>query len=152
MTDVFVDTNVLIYAEESLSAHHAAARACLIRLEAEGAVLWISRQVLREYLAVMTRPSAGAAGIAPLTAAHAIAAIARLQDIFAVAEDGARTTEALLDRLRRYRVQGRAIHDANIVATMRAHGIGRLLTFNVADFRRYADMIALEPIASAMDA
>ena len=104
MTDVFVDTNVLIYAEESLSAHHAAARACLIRLEAEGAVLWISRQVLREYLAVMTRPSAGAAGIAPLTAAHAIAAIARL------------------------------------------------LTCNVADFRRYADMIALEPIASAMDA
>ena len=31
---------------------------------------------------------------------------------------------------------GRQIHDANIIATMLAYGELRLLTFNVADFRR----------------
>ena len=40
-------------------------------------------------------------------------------------------------------VGGRQIHDANIVATMLAHGERRLLTFNAADFRRYGDRIEL---------
>ncbi len=33
------------------------------------------------------------------------------------------------------------MHDANIVATMLAHGETRLLTFNGADFRRFASLI-----------
>ena len=40
-------------------------------------------------------------------------------------------------------VSGRQIHDANIVATMLAHGEHRLLTFNAADFRRYGNRIEL---------
>ena len=35
------------------------------------------------------------------------------------------------------------IHDANIVATMLAHGERRLLTLNPADFRRYGYRIEL---------
>jgi predicted nucleic acid-binding protein len=42
---------------------------------------------------------------------------------------------------RRIDVGGKQIHDANIVATMLAYGERRLLTFNVADFRRYVDHI-----------
>ena len=38
---------------------------------------------------------------------------------------------------------GRQIHDANIVATMLAHRTRRLVTFNVADFRRYGAEIEL---------
>ena len=33
------------------------------------------------------------------------------------------------------------MHDANIVATMLAHGERRLLTFNEADFRRFNPLI-----------
>ncbi len=44
---------------------------------------------------------------------------------------------------RRIDVGGKQIHDANIVATMLAYGERRLLTFNVADFRRYVDHIEL---------
>jgi predicted nucleic acid-binding protein len=43
-------------------------------------------------------------------------------------------------------VAGRQIHDANIVATMQAHGIGRLLTHNTADFARFAAIITVEPL------
>jgi predicted nucleic acid-binding protein len=35
----------------------------------------------------------------------------------------------------------RQVHDANIVATMLAHGERRLLTFNDAVFRRFAPLI-----------
>jgi predicted nucleic acid-binding protein len=33
------------------------------------------------------------------------------------------------------------VHDANIVATMLAHGESRLLTFNGGDFRRFGVLI-----------
>ena len=36
-----------------------------------------------------------------------------------------------------------AAKDANILATMLTHGITRLLTFNTADFQRFAGLIAL---------
>ena len=40
-------------------------------------------------------------------------------------------------------VGGKQVHDANIVATMLAHGERRLLTLNTGDFRRYGGRIEL---------
>jgi len=61
-----------------------------------------------------------------------------------LAEDGPAVRARLLDLLSAYLVGGKQVHDTNIVATMLANGITRLLTFNVADFRRYAGLIAVE--------
>ena len=44
-----------------------------------------------------------------------------------------------------YSFAGRQVHDANIVATMLAHGENRLLTFNGADFRRFVRLIEVVP-------
>jgi predicted nucleic acid-binding protein len=44
---------------------------------------------------------------------------------------------------------GKQIHDANIVATMLAHGIPRLLTHNVGDFRRFSTLIEILPLLEA---
>ena len=60
---------------------------------------------------------------------------------FEVLEDGPVVTDWLVSLCRQLPVGGIQIHDANIVATMLAHGERRLLTFNVAAFRRYADHI-----------
>jgi len=43
--------------------------------------------------------------------------------------------------VRRHGVKGKQVHDANVVATMRANGISRLATFNVGDFQRYQEEI-----------
>ena len=67
----------------------------------------------------------------------------RLISSFGVLEDGPVVTESLIALCREVSVGGRQIHDANIVATMLAHGERRLLTFNTADFRRYGDRIEL---------
>ena len=42
---------------------------------------------------------------------------------------------------RSFAFSGKQVHDANIVATMLAHGEARLLTFNAADFRRFDSVI-----------
>ena len=47
-----------------------------------------------------------------------------------------------------YSVSGVQVHDAHIAAAMKAHGITHLLTFNTADFARYAPLgiVAIDPI------
>jgi predicted nucleic acid-binding protein len=42
-------------------------------------------------------------------------------------------------------VSGVQVHDARLVATMKAHGVAGLLTFNVNDFRRYAGIELQDP-------
>ena len=78
-----------------------------------------------------------------ITRADAFNDVRRLLRSFEVLEDGPLVTETLVGLCRDVVVGGRQIHDANIVATMLAHGERRLLTFNGADFRRYGDRIEL---------
>jgi predicted nucleic acid-binding protein len=58
------------------------------------------------------------------------------------ADDVAAVTAILLDLLKSRTVQGKQIHDANIVATMRRCGISSLLTHHTADFTRYVPDIS----------
>ncbi len=141
---VFVDTNVLVYASRPSAAQHAAAHAALTRLEGEGSTLWVSPQVLREYLAVVTRPQATSPGL-PMTTA--IADVRRFRAALDVAEERPGVLDRLLDLLAAHQTTGRQVHDANIVATMLEHGIRRLLTFNTTDFRRFARIIDIEPLS-----
>jgi predicted nucleic acid-binding protein len=56
----FVDTNALVYANLLGSLHHPAASKLLQQADAAGDELWISSQIMREYLAVVTRPQPAA--------------------------------------------------------------------------------------------
>ncbi|HET6467342.1 MAG TPA: PIN domain-containing protein [Geminicoccaceae bacterium] len=141
----FVDTNALVYANQENSPHHELAREQLRRLRAEGCILWLSRQVLREYLAVVTRDY-GSGPALPLP--RATSRVRQLAQLFEVAEDGPEVTTRLLQLVEQYPTAGRQVHDANIVATMLAHRMTRLLTFNGADFRRFVPLIILEPLAA----
>jgi predicted nucleic acid-binding protein len=44
-----------------------------------------------------------------------------------------------------YRVMGKKVHDARLVAAMTVHGVTRVLTGNVRDFTRYAGIAAFAP-------
>ena len=106
----------------------------------DGEALRVSRQVLREYLAVVTRPQGWPITI---TREDALADVEQMMAGFEVLEDGPVVTASWLELCGAVPVGGRQVHDANIVATMLAHGERRLLTFNTADFRRYGDRIEL---------
>src|SRR5206468_5499805 len=91
-----------------------------------------------EYMAVMTRRQIWGKA---LTATEAAADAATFAARFTVLEDGPAVWDQLIELCRRYSFGGRQVHDANVVATMLAHGERRLLTFNEADFRRFAPLI-----------
>ena len=137
---MFIDTNVLVKSRISRAPDHEVARASLERAFQDPEPLRISRQVIREYLSVVTRPQTCTVAI---SREDAFDDVSRLIGSFDILEDGPVVTESLVALCREVPVGGRQIHDANIVATMLAHGEYRLLTFNAADFRRYGNRIEL---------
>jgi len=42
-------------------------------------------------------------------------------------------------------IKGKKVHDARLVATMHAHGVTFLLTFNTDDFKGYPNITLLHP-------
>lgn len=137
---VFLDTNILVYANVAEAPHHADALAAIRQLRTAGHALWISRQVLREYAATLTRRQLFSD---PRPAATVVERIRYFEAHLWVADETALVTERLLALLGRVSVGGKQIHDANIVATMQVHGIRHLLTVNTADFVRFAEQIVL---------
>jgi predicted nucleic acid-binding protein len=137
---LFVDTNVLVQARFAPAPFHARARRALETGLRGGEPLRESRQFLREYLAVVTRPQTWAV---PLPVAEALADLERLERDYAILEDGPAVTREPTALCRAVPLGGRQVHDANIVATMLAHGERRLLTFNLAGFARFRPQIEL---------
>ncbi|OLP16968.1 VapC toxin family PIN domain ribonuclease [Leptolyngbya sp. 'hensonii'] len=140
---IFVDTNVLIYANVVSAPYHQLAIDTLQNLYNAEIELWLSRQILREFIATLTRPQTFINVQAP---AVIIERIESFQDGFQIAEDGAQVTTGLLDLLQTSPMGGRQIHDANIVATMLTAGVDRLLTHNVGDFQRFSELITIVPL------
>ncbi len=136
---MFVDTNVLVFARNADSPNRQIALEVLSRERQEG-TLRISRQVVREYLAVVTRPQAWAL---PLPMSEALTDASRFASAFEILEDGQAVADMLASLCREVSIGGKQVHDANIVATMLAHGERRLMTFNAKDFRRYGQRLEL---------
>jgi predicted nucleic acid-binding protein len=60
-----------------------------------------------------------------------------------------RDERAIFERWQRlvieHLVTGKLAHDARLVAAMLRHGVSHVLTFNLLDFRRFAEITALHP-------
>ncbi|OUL33277.1 type II toxin-antitoxin system VapC family toxin [Nostoc sp. 106C] len=122
---VFIDTNILVYANLALSPFHVQATKQLQELAEQGIELWISRQTLREYLAAMTRRG-DLTGQIPV--ASVVADVRDFSTYFRLAEDNSLVTQRLLTLMETIPIGGKQVHDANIVATMLVYGIPQLLT------------------------
>ena len=143
---MFVDTNVLVAARFMTAPAHVAACRCLDRAGDSEEPLHISRQIVREYLVVATRSQIWSK---PLVMDDALKDATGLISSFTVLEDSPDVMAALIALCREVPVAGKQIHDANIAATMLAHGERRLLTLNAKDFRRYGGRIELVDLETA---
>jgi predicted nucleic acid-binding protein len=74
-----------------------------------------------------------------------------LESHFQVADDTAAVTGQLVRLMGDFRIGGKQVHDANIVATMQAQDIPCLLTYNIDDFKRFDTLIRIEPIDSSKE-
>ena len=136
---LFVDTNVFLTATDRTRSQHVIARSLLTEAGTGEFQLALSGQVLREYLVVATRPvEANGLGLSTRDALRNVEIFA--SPPFAFCDEPESVSHHLVQLTRRYELAGRRIHDANIVATMTAHGIARLITQNVRDFEQMAEI------------
>lgn len=134
-----VDTDVLLAATDEAREDHAAAVAVLDLWPSSGVSLYTSGQILREYLAVATRP-VDANGLG-LERADAVANVRVLRGRMRLLSEDARVADRLLDVLEGTECSGKQVHDASVVAAMLVHGIDAVVTRNVGDFARFGEQV-----------
>ncbi len=143
VSSVFFDTNVLVYANIGSAPLHSVAVQAIEGREQAGIEVWISRQVLREYLAVLTRPQTFTQ---PIPIPTLTAQVRLFETRFNIAENGPSVTVHLLSLLESIGAGGKQVHDTHLVATMIARGITELVTNNPSDFARFAHLITVTPL------
>lgn len=132
---IFLDTNILVYMSDVRSTYFEdVIKFFQEYLEND---FWISRQVLREYAVVMTRNNNNKS---LMKAEEVVKEIKYLNDNFYVADEYSDVTDILLHLIKKYQLQGKRIHDANIVATMVSNQIENLYTLNIKDFKSFDEI------------
>ncbi|MEO5362859.1 MAG: type II toxin-antitoxin system VapC family toxin [Magnetococcus sp. DMHC-8] len=137
---LFLDTNILVHASVVDSSRHAECVAFLQRQEDAGVGMVINRQVLREFMAVLSRPQSFTPQI-PM--GEIVSLVTAFRQAWTVLDETEETSNQLLRLVSEILCGGKQVHDANIVATMLVHSIPTLVTYNLADFRRFEQYIRL---------
>lgn len=107
----------------------------------------MSPRIVREYLAVVTRPvEVNGFG---LSAEDAVANVEQLLDDMELLPEDAGTTHRLVDLVAHGSAVGKQVHDANVVAVALAHQAGAIVTGNTRHFSRFADLMAIESLVAA---
>ena len=142
---IFIDTNILVYSSLTNSPYYHIAKDKISEFADSEYELWISRQVIREYIAVITKQLA-------LEINYSIEEIListkRFCNQFNIADENNFTSDMLMLLVKQYNITGKNVHDCNIVATMKQYEIKNTLTHNVKDFIRYSNSdIKIIPLA-----
>ena len=140
-----VDTNVLLRFADRNHPLHPILRAAVRKLRLDGHKLQVTSQNCVEFWNVATRPiDKNGFGLTPTEADQLLRLIERL---FPLLPD----MPTLYSEWRRlviaFSVSGVQVHDARFVAAMKGNGVTHILTFNAADFVRYASegIVAVNP-------
>jgi predicted nucleic acid-binding protein len=136
-----LDANVLLAATDDTRAEYARARQAFDEWPAQATTLYVSGQILREYLSVATRPQTQN-GLG-LSQVDSIGNVHALRERLHVLDENDKVATRLLSLLDTVACSGKQVHDANIVATMLVHGIDTLVTINVRDFSRFGEVITV---------
>lgn len=112
-------------------------------LATRGDELRVIAQNLIEFWAVATRPiTDNGLGI---TVAEAAQELTKLKTLFVVLPDTADILPQWEQLVAKHQVMGKQAHDARLVAAMLVHKVTHLLTFNIADFKRYSEITVVSP-------
>jgi predicted nucleic acid-binding protein len=136
----FVDTNILLRSIFVEMDRHEEADELIKQMVNDDTELWISGQVIREFIVQSTHPRTLDE---PLIIEEVEVEIKKIKRFYQIADETATVRDTLIDLLKTYPTQGKQVHDANLIATMIANDIDALLTLNIKDFKRFSDRIKL---------
>lgn len=140
---ILVDTNILGRLSQPRHAHHAIAASAVETLLRKDEELRLVPQVIYEFWAIGTRAiSQNGLG---LTVSQVESELHQFRVVFPPLRDERGILEPWQKLVSTHHVQGKATHDARLVAAMLRHNITHILTFNADDFKRYPGIVVLTP-------
>jgi uncharacterized protein len=137
-----IDTNVLVYALDADAPMHSPARMLLEAARDGAAALYVTSQILCEFYSIVTNPRRVAK---PRSSGDALSAIADFLTFLQVLPVPANVVDGWLGLLLRRPVTGGYVFDLQIIATMQAHDIQRIYTFNTGDFEAFSELTVVTP-------
>ena len=140
---ILLDTNLLLrYVEPGHDQHEPTWKSVEYH-RAIGNEIRVVPQNLYEFWTVATRPTdVNGLGLTPAQAADEIRTI---KTSFGFDNDHHTLCTEWQQLVETHGCLGKAAYDARLVAAMKTLGIDAVLTFNTSDFKRYPDIIVLDP-------
>lgn len=134
--NLFLDTNILVYYMNKDSDLNKEVKQ-VFQIVKDKYNLWISRQILREYAVIVSRSDFMEKALDSEVVADDLEA---WENELNVADETEEVTMNLRKLIKQYKISGKKIHDANIVATMITNDIKYILTYNKEDFNRFEEI------------
>jgi predicted nucleic acid-binding protein len=140
---VLVDTNILLRSAQPNHPLCSQATRAVSRLIRQKDAVFFCSQNIAEFWNVATRP-ADLNGLG-LSHEEALKEVSSIERLLTLLPDIPAIYTAWKETVRDHKVQGVKVYDARLVATMNVYAVESVLTFNTADFKRYASITALHP-------
>src|SRR5262249_10237478 len=138
-----LDSNILLRHIEPKHPMHSEAVDAVAALLNAGESVYVLPQNLSEFWNVCTRPlDRNGLGLTP---AQTDSEVSRIEFLLTVILDNNLIYPEWRQLVVKHSVSGVQVHDARIVAAMKAHQIENLVTFNFADFKRYTEITVMTP-------
>jgi predicted nucleic acid-binding protein len=138
-----LDSNILLRISKSDDPQHAVIGHALHVLVRQGIRLCYTSQTLGEFWNAATRPlDKNGFGLSVAETDQLARVIERN---FELLPDSREVHDRWRLLLVTHGIQGVQVHDARLAASMYVHGVNRLLTINVRDFRRFEGLRILHP-------
>lgn len=139
-----IDTNVFLRVVRRSDSDRQLALNAIRKLRANKEDLCYTTQVLVEFWNVCTRPTHARGGLG-LSTQLTERKVRLIEKRFRLLTESLATHQEWRQLVSNHSVSGVEVHDAMLVAVMKAHGITHLLTFNKDDFKRYPGITVLSP-------
>jgi len=142
MTEILLDSNVLLRLLAATDPRHAISNAAVTDALSRGDTIYLAPQVVMESWVVMTRPR-DVNGFGWSTAVVQGALDGAMRRLPLLPENPAVFAEWWT--LVGFGVNGKRAHDARLAAIMQVHGVRHIMTFNVADFASFDGIVPFVP-------
>jgi len=140
---LLLDTNVLLTATDRARTDHTSCLELLRESADSGVHFAIIGQIVREYLVVATRPvDANGLGLSP---AQAIRNIREFRGRAHLLPETREVAAELIRLVDEHALQGKRVHDANVVAAAHHHHVSAIVTSNTADYEGLCRIPVLTP-------
>ena len=138
-----VDTNILLRSCQPDHPMYSTASSSVETLLERGESLYITPQNIIEFWNVATRPiDKNGLGMTPV---KANVEITQFETLLPIKLDVPHIYQQWRALVVKYNVRGVNVHDARLASAAIVHGLSHILTFNVRDFRRYAELTVVHP-------